>query len=53
VERPVALSLTDIQGLETRGFNTGRTIALSLASLAVATGVALFVALGAAISASD
>ena len=52
-ERPVGLSLREIQRIETRGFNSGRTIVLGLGSLAMATGVALFVALGAAISGSD
>jgi hypothetical protein len=52
-ERALAISLQDIQRLETHGFNSGRTIGLGLGSLAVATAVALFVALGAAISASD
>ena len=47
------LGLRDVERIETRGFNSGRTVLLSLASLAVATGVALFVALGAAISGSD
>lgn len=52
-EREIALGLRDVERIETRGFNSGRTVLLSLASLAVATGVALFVALGAAISGSD
>ena len=52
-ERPVGLSLREVQRIETRGFNSGRTIVLGLGSLAMATGVALFVALGAAISGSD
>ena len=43
----------DIQRLETPGINTGRTIALTLGSLAVVAGVAVLAALGAAISASD
>jgi hypothetical protein len=53
VATPVALSLRDIQRIETPGFNTGRTIAVALGSLAIAAGVAVFLALGAAISASD
>jgi hypothetical protein len=53
VATPVGLSLRDIQRIETPGFNTGRTIAVTLASLAVAAGVAVILALGAAISASD
>jgi hypothetical protein len=53
VATPVALDLRDIQRLETPGINTGRTIALTLGSLAVVAGVAVLAALGAAISASD
>jgi hypothetical protein len=53
VATPVALDLRDIQRLETPGINTGRTIALTLGGLAIATGVVLFLALGAAITASD
>ena len=50
---PVAVSLGEVQRVETLGFNSGRTIALGLGSLAVVAGMAVFVALGAAISASD
>jgi hypothetical protein len=53
VATPVALTLRDIQRIETPGFNTGRTIVVTLASLAVAAGVAVILAFGAAISASD
>jgi hypothetical protein len=49
----VALSLRDNQRIETPEFNTGRTVVVTLASLAVAAGVAVIRALGAAISASD
>jgi hypothetical protein len=53
VATPVALSLGDIQRIETPGLNTGRTIAVTLASLAIVAGVAVIAAFGAAISASD
>ena len=53
VATPVALSLDDIQRLQTPGFNTGRTVVVVLASLAIAAGVAVIAAFGAAISGSD
>ena len=53
VATPVALDLRDIQRVQTPGFNTGRTIAVALGSLAVAAGATLVVLLGMAISASD
>jgi hypothetical protein len=53
VETPVAVRLRDIRRTETHGFNTGRTVALTLGSLALAAGIAVFWALGEAISASD
>jgi hypothetical protein len=53
VATPVAISLREIQRLETPGINTGRTIVATLASLAVVAGVVLVYLVGAAISASD
>jgi hypothetical protein len=42
-----------IQRIETPGSNTGRTIAVTLVSLAIVAGVAVIAAFGAAISVSD